>query len=63
MKREFVLAGISAAIWLMHMGLIVAVSYTGDADDEKSLKRVNALVLATVSATGCFALYLAMTLP
>ncbi|MDH4558601.1 hypothetical protein E8F11_26095 [Pseudomonas sp. BN417] len=63
MEREFILAGISAAIWLMHMGLIAAVSYTSDADEERSLKRVNALVLATVATAGCFALYLAMTLP
>ncbi|MOA05532.1 hypothetical protein D3C78_1251340 [compost metagenome] len=63
MEREFVLAGTAAAIWLMHMGLIAAVSYTGDADEERSLKLVNALVLATVATTACFALYLVMTLP
>ncbi|BAN47676.1 hypothetical protein [Metapseudomonas resinovorans] len=63
MEREYVLAGIAAAIWLMHMGLIAAVSYTGNSDEERTVKLVNGLVLATVAAAGCFTLYLAMTLP
>ncbi|MBD2838289.1 hypothetical protein ID144_14670 [Pseudomonas sp. JM0905a] len=63
MDGEIVLAGITAAIWLMHMGLIAAVNYTGNADEEISVKLVKGLVLATVATTACFALYLVMTLP
>ncbi|WP_422913127.1 hypothetical protein [Metapseudomonas sp. CR3202] len=63
MEKEFVLAAVSATIWLMLVGLIVVTSYTVHGDEDHCVKLVNAILLGVMSTAGCFALYLAMTLP
>lgn len=63
MDEEFVLAGLSAGIWLILAGFTVVFYCIDGSHNDGETKLVKAFVLGGAITAGCFALYLAMTLP